>query len=347
MDNEMEEYAGPVIQTQLFSRWQSFACVCLYVSVAGTTYAYGVYSSLLQEKLGFSQHGLDVVASVGNTGLYLSFVAGLALERFGLQFVVCGGGLLIFIGFLYIWAAVEGLVPANITSVCVLFFFSQFGVCCHVSSSVTYCIRLFPQKLRGVSVGLAKGYFALSSAVLGDFAGGYFAKSPAAFLLFIAIFIPVVGSTSSQFANLLPASAVPLAKWEKATLMPFILHWILLFTALASIGLLQFFWELPDYASSVSAFVLTCTLFSIQLLPRYYGPRIVSFSAAQVLMPEGSKYVLASGKERGTGGEEDPLLEKDKEGASSSSSASSFVLIIAIIRCTVCCHNLHGRSSKV
>ena len=30
--------------------------------------------------------------------------------------------------------------------------------------------RLFPAESRGTSVGLGKGYFALSSAVLGDFA---------------------------------------------------------------------------------------------------------------------------------------------------------------------------------
>ena len=271
--------AGLEIRTLVYSRWQSFACVCLYVSVAGTTYAYGIYSSLLQEKLGFSQHGLDIVASVGNTGLYMSFVAGLALERFGLQVVVCGGGFLILLGFLYIWAAVEGYVPANIASICVLFFLSQFGVCCHVSSSVTYCIRLFPQKLRGVSVGLAKGYFALSSAVLGDFAGGYFSKSPSGFLLFIALFIPCVGSIASQFTSLLPASAITLAKGEKVTLLPFILHWILLFLVLTVIGLLQFLRELPGYASSVSAIILTCTLFSIIILPEYYGARITFYTA--------------------------------------------------------------------
>ena len=102
-----------------FSRWQSFAGVCLYVSVVGTTYAFGVYSDLLQSKLGFSQNGLDVIASVGNTGLYLSLLGGVLLERFGLHAVVYLGGFLIFIGFLYIWLAVEGYVPADILSVSV------------------------------------------------------------------------------------------------------------------------------------------------------------------------------------------------------------------------------------
>ena len=152
----------PCCRSVRFTRWQSFAGVCLYVSMAGTTYAFGVYSELLRTNLGFSQGGIDVVASVGNTGLYLSILGGLLLERFGLQFTVYFGGLLIFLGFGYIWLAVEGYVPADIASVSVFFFVSQFGVCCHVSSAVTTSVRLFPPESRGSAVGLVKGYFGLS-----------------------------------------------------------------------------------------------------------------------------------------------------------------------------------------
>ena len=267
------ERVAPVSGAGLWSRWQSFSSVCLYVSIVGTTYAYGVYSELLRSNLGFSQHGLDVVASVGNTGLYLSLLAGLALERFGLQVVIRGGGFLIFIGFLYIWAAVEGLVPANIASICVFFFLSQFGVCCHVSSSVTFAVRLFPPESRGIGVGLAKGYFGLSSAVLGDFAGGYFSSAPSSFLLFIALFIPLVGSVSSYFANLLPDSAVPFKIGETKSMLPYVIHWMVLFLVILSIGLLQFLTDLPGYADTISSTILMITLFSMVAIPGIYGPR--------------------------------------------------------------------------
>lgn len=271
----------PVIRG--FSRWQSYSAVCLYVSVVGTAYAYGVYSNLLKLNLGFSQNGLDIVASVGNTGLYLSLIAGLILDNFGLQAVVCGGGFLIFIGFVYIWAAVEGLVPADIYSISIFFFLSQFGVCCFVSSSVTFAVRLFPSESRGVSVGLTKGYYGLSSAVLGDFAGGYFGNAPTSFLLFIAIFIPTIGACSSQFANLLPAHAVNFHKEEYTSLAPFIAHWAFLFITLLTIGLLQFLLVLPDFVTSITAVALTCTIFAVCLLPSLYGPRIVSFSSTPPL----------------------------------------------------------------
>ena len=271
--------AGPDRVNQqeiIFNRWQSFSVVCLFVSVVGTTYAYGVYSDLLKDNLGFSQHGLDIVASVGNTGLYLSLLAGLALERFGLQVVISGGGFLIFIGFLYIWAAVEGYVPANIASICVFFFLSQFGVCCHVSSSVTFGVRLFPPESRGISVGLVKGYFGLSSAVLGDFAGGYFGNSPSSFLLFVAFFIPLVGGIYSHFANLLPAEEIPFRKTDSKSMAPFIIHWIVLFLVIFTIGVLQFLLELPDYVNTISSTVLLITLFTMVAIPGFYGPRYIT-----------------------------------------------------------------------
>ena len=102
-DDEVE--AGGVI----FSRWQSFTGILFYVSVVGTTYAFGVYSNLLKENLGFSQEDIDIVASVGNTGLYMSLFAGLILENFGLKILIWLGGFLIFSGEKYFSAQFQEL----------------------------------------------------------------------------------------------------------------------------------------------------------------------------------------------------------------------------------------------
>jgi hypothetical protein len=82
----------------------------------------------LIDNLGFSQTGVDIIASVGNTGLYLSLFVGFGIEKFGLQAVVRAGGCFIFIGFIYIYLAVKEYVPADIASISVFFFISQFGV---------------------------------------------------------------------------------------------------------------------------------------------------------------------------------------------------------------------------
>lgn len=80
------------------SQWQSFSGLCLFVSLVGTTYAFSVYSPLLESVLGFTTEDLDVIASVGNTGLYLSIITGFVYEEMGLHFVVGIGAILIFIG---------------------------------------------------------------------------------------------------------------------------------------------------------------------------------------------------------------------------------------------------------
>ena len=142
VDDDDDDDDKKVLRSWIFSRWQSLSSVCMYVSVAGTTYAFGIYSSLLKSRLGYSQESLDIIASVGNTGLYLSILSGLLLEMFGLKFVVTLGGTLLCIGFLYIFLSIQGLVYSNIWLISMFYFISQFGVCCHVSSAVTFCVRL-------------------------------------------------------------------------------------------------------------------------------------------------------------------------------------------------------------
>lgn len=186
---------GSVEDPRLYSRWQSFSSVCMYASVAGTTYAFAIYSKLLQENLGYTTESCDMIASIGTTGLYLSLLAGLAIEKFGFKLVVYYGGVFIFVGFIYIFLAVTQTLPSNFYSVSFFYFLAQAGVCCHITTAVTVSVKLFPPESRGVAIGLSKGYFGLSTAVLSDLAGGYFDKIPSAFLVFIAVFVPIVGKS--------------------------------------------------------------------------------------------------------------------------------------------------------
>lgn len=99
---------------------------------------------------------------------------------------------IVSLGFLYIYCSITEILPANMLSICVLFFLAQFGVCCHISSAVTCSVQLIPRHLRGTAVGLIKGYFAISSAVLGDVAMGYFSNNSSQFILFVAVAIPLL-----------------------------------------------------------------------------------------------------------------------------------------------------------
>ena len=329
-----------------FSRWQSFAGVCLYVSMAGTTYAFGIYSDLLKTNLGFSQGGLDVIASVGNTGLYMSLLGGMLLDRYGLHFVIYLGGFFIFTGFLYIWLAVEGYVPADISSVSVFFFLSQFGVCCHISSAVTMAIRLFPPEVRGSAVGLAKGYFGLSSAVLSDFSGGYFSNSKSYFILFVAIVIPIVGGVGVSLSNFIPHHALSF-QFEKrrgvdTSLIPFFFHWMCLFTVLLAVGYTQYAYEYSGWSSLIMPSLLAVTVLSVMLIPDYYGERIISeddwrtphtdddqndFSLSiakqNVLLDDASPHMYFGSSAGGSGNVSSGSTDNDDDDARPSASTSS------------------------
>jgi hypothetical protein len=87
-----------------------------------------VYSPLLIDDLGFSQTGVDLIASIGNNGLYLSIFVGLGIEAFGIRAVVLCGGVFIFLGFFYIWLAVNEYISCSIATICIFFFIAQFGV---------------------------------------------------------------------------------------------------------------------------------------------------------------------------------------------------------------------------
>eukprot|EP01038_Epipyxis_sp_PR26KG_P010379 gene10379-13942_t len=273
----------------LFTRWQSLSAVCFFVSVSGITYAFGVYSEILKLKLGFSQSGLETVASIGNSGLYLSLFTGFALEKFGFRVVVLYGGIFIFVGYMYIWLAIQKIVPADILSISLFYFISQLGVCCHVSSAVTLSVKLFPPMARGTSIGLVKGYFGLSSAVLGDIAGErMFVENPVNFVLFIGLFIPMTGIIGSVTANIIPnhlnSFDYEYHNGSYYSMKPYIYHWCLLCLTLLIIGYIQYQYSpLSWTATCITSFIIFMTISSILFIPNLYGNRLLPLDDCDVI----------------------------------------------------------------
>lgn len=232
------------------------------------------------KNLGFSQVEIELIASVGNTGVYLSLLVGFALEYFGLQTVVFAGSMFIFVGYLYLYLAVTGVVYSNLAIVSLLYFLSQLGVCCHISSAVTFCIQLFPSKARGKAVGLGKGYYALSAAVLGDLTSTFFENSTEELLLFIAIFVPLIGIFGSSLANLIPESVASSYDYEyshdiNTSFYNFYIHWSVLFVLLFVLAWIQYSFSVTPVFSDTLAIILMAWIFSIQIIPDFHGPRVI------------------------------------------------------------------------
>ena len=155
-------------EKKIFSRFQSFCGVCLWVSLAATSYAFGIFSQTLRYNLNYSQQSLDIIASCGNSGLYLSFFVGMSIEYYGYKSVIFFGSSCLFIGFVYIYLVVIKIIPSTMATVALFYCISQIGACCFIASAVTVSVKLFPSEARGTVLGLCKGYFGLSSATLGQ-----------------------------------------------------------------------------------------------------------------------------------------------------------------------------------
>jgi MFS family permease len=177
----------------IYSRWQSFCAICLYISIAGTVYAFNIYGELMKSELGYTQSMLSVIASVGNSGNLFALPIGFCIERYGNRITMYFGCTCVFVGYVFIWLALIKYYPSSVESVTLFYFISQIGICCFVATAITSSIKLFPPESRGTAIGLCRAYFGLSSAVLGDLAGGAFLQFPNHFVLFVAFFIPIVG----------------------------------------------------------------------------------------------------------------------------------------------------------
>lgn len=82
----------------VFTRWQSYSGTCFHISIVGITYAFGVFSKLIKSKLGFSESDISLIASVGNTGLYLSVFPAMLMDKYGTKYIIRCGDCLICIG---------------------------------------------------------------------------------------------------------------------------------------------------------------------------------------------------------------------------------------------------------
>jgi hypothetical protein len=112
---------------QLRSRFHVLSFVLLAACVVGTPYAFGIFSIIFRHELGYNQFDLSIVSSCGSTGLYTGVIVGLAIERYGPVKVLKCGALLIFLGNIYVWLAVQKVVWHGVGPVASAYVVAQMG----------------------------------------------------------------------------------------------------------------------------------------------------------------------------------------------------------------------------
>ncbi|CAM9915414.1 unnamed protein product [Ectocarpus sp. 12 AP-2014] len=188
-----------------FSRWSVLAAACCVNLFTLYSYAYGLFSDTLKDSLGFSQSAVDVIASVGEAGLWSTFLVGLILERKSPREVYALGSIASGVGVGYVSLAILKVLPTNPVAMGFFFYLANFGTSCYGQSATTTVLRSFPASDRGKVAGAIKSIFGLSSAVISVLYAGLFGSvGVGRFLLFLSIGVPLVGTISSVPINVVP-----------------------------------------------------------------------------------------------------------------------------------------------
>ena len=171
---------------QFWSRWSTLSASLLMAALSGISYAFGLYSDALQDRLGFSQRTVDLIASFGQLGLWSTFPVGLLMELLSIRLIFVLASLCSGLGVLYIALALNKDVQSNAVSIAFMFYIANFGFAAFGNIGQSTCVRNFPASDRGKICGLFKSVLGLSAAVYALLFKGLFgANHVIAFLLMI------------------------------------------------------------------------------------------------------------------------------------------------------------------
>lgn len=182
-------------------------CVSLLLwPQAGTSYAFGVYSSDLKSRLDLTQDELQQIGAIGNLGLYLTFVGGIVFQAsgsYGPYVTSAGAVLLTALGYLLMWGGTSGVLPGSVSLLSAAAFIWSHGSAWGDLAAISVQTRNFP-KDRGIVLGLLKSFFGLSATLFTVAYDTMFPGDASAFLLFLAVVIPslfVAGGLTQRFSS--------------------------------------------------------------------------------------------------------------------------------------------------
>ncbi|KAJ7956321.1 protein NUCLEAR FUSION DEFECTIVE 4-like [Quillaja saponaria] len=184
------------------SIWIQWSC--------GASYTFSIYSSVLKSTQGYDQSTLDTVSVFKDIGANAGILSGLLYsavtpyndargasissenskwKSLGGPWVVhATGAIQCFVGFMFIWAAVAGLIDRP--PVAVMCFFTWLGSNGQTflnTTNVVTSLRNF-HDYSGTIVGIMKGFLGLSGAILIQLYDTYCNGDPTTYLLMLAVF---------------------------------------------------------------------------------------------------------------------------------------------------------------
>lgn len=150
-----------------YSQWISFVASVFVMMTAGSLFTFSSFSEPFRVALGYSAKDINMIASFGNTALYLTFLfIGPFYDYFGptlsliIATILNGGGY----GLMYLTYTQH--ISGSVISMSIYYFFVGSGASCLYLVTVAANLNNFNnQTVRGVTLGVLLLFYGLSATI--------------------------------------------------------------------------------------------------------------------------------------------------------------------------------------
>ncbi|GLJ10029.1 hypothetical protein SUGI_0120580 [Cryptomeria japonica] len=172
------------------NRWMVLVA-CMWIECcAGASYGFSIYSQAIKTRFGYNQQQLDTISVYSSLAIFGGILCGLLNQCLPAWIVLFIGALHNLAGNIVLWLFVSGRLAVPPLWELGLFTFIAINGCLYFNTvSMVTSVSNFPDN-RGLVVGLIKGCFGLSSAILSTVWKVFFPDSDGSSYLLVAAIVP-------------------------------------------------------------------------------------------------------------------------------------------------------------
>ncbi|TPX77417.1 hypothetical protein CcCBS67573_g01323 [Chytriomyces confervae] len=175
---------------------------CFAMATAGAMFSFSVVANSLKDRLGISSTDLNTITAVGNSSLYLSFLAvGPVYDRVGARWTLILGAVIYCLGYALMYLGYEHKIASTTAAMSVYYFIVGIGSTCSYMGCIGANVKNFnASPHEGKVLGLLLLFYGLSASLFAQIANAFFAdRGAGALLLFSAAVCGIVNFLAGCF----------------------------------------------------------------------------------------------------------------------------------------------------
>ncbi|KAJ3234461.1 hypothetical protein HDU81_001417 [Chytriomyces hyalinus] len=175
---------------------------CFAMATAGAMFSFSVVANSLKDRLNISSTDLNTITAVGNSSLYLSFLAvGPVYDRVGARWTLILGAVIYCLGYALMYLGYEHKIASTTAAMSVYYFIVGIGSTCSYMGCIGANVKNFNgSPHEGKVLGLLLLFYGLSASLFAQLANAFFAdRGAGALLLFSAAVCGIVNLLAGCF----------------------------------------------------------------------------------------------------------------------------------------------------